>query len=62
MDIDMKEDEMGLIMLIQQYSSKFGITFSSKLMEDAEKKAKLTQLMAEAISGKRGAISDEDVA
>lgn len=61
MNIDMEENEIGLIMLIQQYSMKFGMTFSSKLVDDAEKKAKLMQLMAEAISGKRGAISDEDV-
>ncbi len=55
------ENEAGLMMLIQQYATKFGITFSSRLMDDPEAKKKLTQLMAEAISGKRGAVTDEDV-
>lgn len=55
------ENEMGLLMIIQQYASKFGITFSSKLMDDPEAKKKLIQLMAEAISGKRGAVTDDDV-
>lgn len=55
------ENEAGLMMLIQQYASKFGITFSSRLMDDPEAKQKLMQLMAEAISGKRGAVVDEDV-
>jgi hypothetical protein len=55
------ENEAGLMMLIQQYAAKFGITFSSSLMDDPEAKKKLTQLMAEAISGKRGAVTDEDV-
>lgn len=55
------ENEAGLLMLIQQYASRFGITFSSKLMDDPETKKKLMQLMAEAISGKRGAVTDDDV-
>jgi hypothetical protein len=55
------ENEAGLLMIIQQYASRFGITFSSKLMDDPESKKKLTQLMAEAISGKRGPVTDEDV-
>ena len=32
------EDESALIMLVRQYSSRFGITFSSKAMEDEETK------------------------
>lgn len=55
------ENEAGLLMIIQQYASRFGITFSSKLMDDPEAKKKLTQLMTEAISGKRGPVTDEDV-
>lgn len=62
MNIELEdENEAGLMMLIQQYASRFGITFSSSLMNDPEAKKKLTQLMAEAISGKRGAVTDEDV-
>lgn len=53
--------EAGLLMLVQQYASKFGITFSSKLMDDPETKSRLTRLMAEAVMGKRGAVTDEDV-
>jgi hypothetical protein len=48
-------------MLVQQYAGKFGITFSSKLMDDPVAKKKLMQLMAEAIMGRRGAVTDEDV-
>ncbi|PKO24918.1 MAG: hypothetical protein CVU35_06855 [Betaproteobacteria bacterium HGW-Betaproteobacteria-8] len=55
------ENEAGVVMLVQQYASKFGITFSSKLMDDPEARKKLMQLMAEAIMGKRGAVTDEDV-
>ena len=54
-------DEQGLIYLIQQYATKFGITFSSSLMDNEEHKAKLLLLLGEALSGKRGAIKDEDV-
>ncbi|SNR99955.1 hypothetical protein SAMN05192560_2163 [Methylobacillus rhizosphaerae] len=53
--------EQGLIMLVQQYAAKFGITFSSSLMDNEEYKARLLVLMAEAISGKRGPVTDEDV-
>jgi len=55
------DNEAGVLMLVQQYASKFGITFSSRLMDDPEAKKKLMQLMAEAIMGKRGAVTDEDV-
>jgi hypothetical protein len=50
-----------VIMLIQQYAAKFGITFSSKAMEDEATKQKAVQLMSEAISGKRGPVTDEDL-
>jgi hypothetical protein len=55
------EDESTLIMLIQQYASRFGITFSSKLMDDEALKPKLMMLMMEAINGRRGPVTDEDV-
>jgi hypothetical protein len=55
------EDESMLIMLIQQYASKFGITFSSKAMENEETRQKAMMLMMEAISGKRGPVTDEDL-
>jgi len=55
------EDESMLIMLIQQYSSRFGITFSSKAMEDEEVKQKAMMLMMQAISGQRGPVTDEDL-
>lgn len=55
------EDERGLIMLVQQYAMRFGITFNSKAMDDEITKQKAMQLMAEAISGRRGAVTDEDL-
>ncbi|OIQ80796.1 hypothetical protein GALL_374460 [mine drainage metagenome] len=59
-DIEM-EDESTLIMLVQQYSSRFGITFSSRVMEDEDTKQKAMMLMMLAISGKRGPVTDEDL-
>ena len=53
--------ETVLIMLVQQYAAKFGITFSSSLMNNPAHKQKLTQLMGQAISGQRGAVKDSDV-
>jgi hypothetical protein len=53
--------EQVLIMLIQQYAAKFGVTFSSSLMDDEQHKARLMTLIAEALGGKRGAVTDEDV-
>lgn len=53
--------ETVLIMLIQQYAAKFGITFSSSLMNVPEHKQKLMQLMGQALSGSRGAVTDVDV-
>lgn len=55
------DSESIVIMLIQQYAAKFGITFSSKAMEDEATKQKAMQLMSEAISGKRGPVTDEDL-
>lgn len=55
------EDETALIMLVQHYASKFGITFSSSLMTDEALKPRLMLLMMDAINGKRGAVTDEDV-
>lgn len=56
------EDESTLIMLVQQYAARFGMTFSSSIMNDETQKTKAMQLMAAAISGKRGAVTDEDFA
>lgn len=56
------EDDTIAIMLVQQYASKFGITFSSSLLEDDDKKSKLLSLLQEAIAGKRGPVTDEDLA
>ena len=53
--------ESVVIMLVQQYAAKFGITFSSSLMGNAQHKKKLIQLMGQAISGQRGAVTDADV-
>lgn len=55
------EDETILIMLVQQYAGKFGITFSSKHLDDPDKKAQLIRLIQEALAGKRGAVTDEDL-
>ena len=55
------EDESTLIMLVQQYASRFGITFSSKAMEDEAIKQKAMVLMMQAISGQRGPVTDEDL-
>ena len=57
----MDASESVVIMLVQQYAAKFGITFSSSLMNDDKYKQKLIQLMGQAISGKRGAVTDSDV-
>jgi len=53
--------ETVLIMLIQQYAAKFGITFSSHLMSTPAHKQKLMQLMGQALSGNRDAINDANV-
>ncbi len=58
---EMGASESVVIMLVQQYAAKFGITFSSSLMDDEKHKQKLIQLMGQAISGKRVAVTDSDV-
>jgi hypothetical protein len=55
------EDESTLIMLIQQYAARFGMTFSSKAMENEEIKQKAMLLMMQAINGTRGPVTDEDL-
>lgn len=55
------EDEAILVMLVQQYADRFGITFSSSLLDDPEKKTQLISLIQEAMSGKRGPVTNEDL-
>ena len=55
------EDETVLVMLIQQYSNQYGITFSSKHLDDPDKKAQLIGLIQESLAGKRGVVTDEDL-
>ena len=54
-------DEMVLMMLVKQYADKFGITFSSKHLDDPDKKARLITLMQQALAGQRGAVTDADL-
>ena len=60
-NMEADEDETGVIMLVQHYAGKFGITFSSGLLNNPDRKAKLMKLMMEAISGKRGPVTDSDI-
>ncbi|MBL4638839.1 MAG: hypothetical protein JKY76_05695 [Proteobacteria bacterium] len=55
------EDETVLVMLVQQYASKHGITFSSKHLDDPVKKKQLISLIQEALAGKRGPVTDDDL-
>jgi len=55
------EDETILIMLVQQYASKYGITFSSKFLDDPDKKSQLVSLIQQALAGKRGPVTDDDL-
>lgn len=55
------EDEAILVMLVKQYADKFGITFSSKYLDDPDKKQKLIALIQEALAGKRGPVTDDDL-
>jgi hypothetical protein len=55
------EDEAILVMLVKQYADKFGITFSSKYLDDPDKKKQLISLIQEAVAGKRGPVTDEDL-
>jgi hypothetical protein len=58
---DVVEDEAILVMLVKQYADKYGITFSSKHLDDADKKQQLIALIQESLAGKRGAVTDEDL-
>lgn len=55
------EDEAILVILVKQYADKFGITFSSKYLDDADKKKQLIALIQEAVAGKRGPVTDDDL-
>ena len=55
------EDEAILVMLVKQYADKFGITFSSALLDNAEKKQQLIALIQDALAGKRGPVTDDDL-
>ena len=55
------EDETILIMLVKQYADKYGITFSSKYLDDPDKKQQLIRLIQEANAGKRGPVTDDDL-
>ncbi|MDR2876089.1 MAG: hypothetical protein LBV44_09215 [Methylobacillus sp.] len=55
------DNESIVIMLVQQYAARFGITFSSRAMEVETTKQKAVQLMSEALAGRRGAVTDEDL-
>lgn len=50
-----------LIILVKQYADRFGITFSSKHLDDDEKKQQLVVLIQEALAGKRGPVTDDDL-
>lgn len=55
------EDETVLVMIVQQYAAKHGITFSSKHLDDADKKSQLIALIQESLAGKRGPVTDDDL-
>jgi hypothetical protein len=55
------EDETVLVMLVQQYAGKYGITFSSKHLDDPDKKTQLISLIQESLAGKRGPVTDDDL-
>ena len=55
------EDEGMMIVLIQQYAAKFGITFNSKAMDDEQTRQRAYTLMMQALSGERGAVTDADL-
>lgn len=54
-------DEAILMILVKQYADRFGITFSSKHMDDEDKKHQLVSMMQEALAGKRGPVTDADL-
>ena len=53
--------ETVVIMLVQQYAAKFGITFSSSMMANEVHRKRLIQLMGQALTGQRGAVTDADI-
>jgi hypothetical protein len=55
------EDETILVMIVQQYAAKFGITFSSKHLDDPGKKSQLIKLIQQALNGERGPVTDDDL-
>ncbi len=55
------EDETVLVMIVQQYAAKYGITFSSKHLDDPDKKSQLIALIQESLAGKRGPVTDDDL-
>jgi hypothetical protein len=54
-------DEMLLMMLIKRYNMQFGMTFSSDAVATEEGQTKVAKLMQEALAGKRGPVSDDDI-
>lgn len=54
-------DESIMLAMVKQYADRFGITFSSAHLDDEDKKQRLVALMQEALSGKRGPITDADL-
>ncbi len=57
---DDDDDESGLLMLIQHYAKQFGIGFNSSVMDNPSQRAKLVQMLGDALAGKRGAVTDAD--
>ena len=55
------EDETVLVMLVQQYAKQHGITFSSKYLDDPDKKAQLVSLIQASLAGKHGPVTDDDL-
>ena len=55
------EDETILVMLVKQYADKFGITFSSKYLDDPDRRRLLITLIQEPNAGKRGPVTDDDL-
>jgi len=50
-----------MMIMVKQYADRFGITFSSKHLDDEVKKQQLVSLMQEALAGKRGPVTDADL-
>lgn len=55
------DDQSALILLIQQYAAKFGMTFNSKAMDREESRQRAAVLMMQAIAGQRGPVTDKDL-